>query len=159
MVSAGFRSTDGFSMKGTTVMFDIGKILKVGGAESYDDRDPANDNSYVIDINGGYGSTPTVTPTSNKVQFSRTMHNSTVLPNGEVLITGGLSESLVFTYGGARLTAEIFNPTTNSWRSVAGMQTPRTYHSVAILMIDGRVFVGGGGLCPTPPTGRLCRSF
>jgi galactose oxidase len=29
------------------------------------------------------------------------------------------------------------------------MDVPRTYHSVALLMPDGRVFVGGGGLCGT----------
>jgi galactose oxidase len=29
------------------------------------------------------------------------------------------------------------------------MTTPRGYHSVALLMLDGRVFVGGGGLCGT----------
>ena len=27
------------------------------------------------------------------------------------------------------------------------MQTPRTYHSTALLLPDARVFVGGGGLC------------
>ncbi|WP_185783612.1 galactose oxidase-like domain-containing protein, partial [Croceivirga lutea] len=151
MISAGTRNSDGFSMKGTTVMFDVGKILKVGGAESYDDGDVANENSYVIDINGGYGSNPTVTKTNNDLQYPRTMHNSTVLPNGEVLVTGGLSESLLFTDSGARLSAEIYDPSTNSWRTVAGMQVPRTYHSVAILMVDGRVFVGGGGLCNTTP--------
>jgi len=153
IVDAGLRADDTYSMKGTTVMFDIGKILKVGGAESYGDSDlvgapPAKDNSFVIDLNGvAYGGTPTVTQTVNNLEFSRTMHNSTVLPNGEVLVTGGLDHAEVFTDDGARLTAEIYNPTTNSWRSVAGMQMARTYHSVGILMIDGRVFVGGGGLC------------
>jgi hypothetical protein len=153
IVDAGLRADDTYSMKGTTVMFDIGRILKVGGAESYGDSDlvgapPAKDNSYVIDLNGvAYGASPTVTQTVNNLEFSRTMHNSTVLPNGEVLVTGGLDHAEVFTDDGARLTAEIYNPDTNSWRSVAGMQTARTYHSVGILMIDGRVFVGGGGLC------------
>ncbi len=150
IISAGLRG-DSYSMKGTTVMFDIDKILKVGGAESYGGNPysgvrPAKNETFVIDISGGYGSTPTVTP-SGLLQESRTMHNSTVLPNGEVLVTGGLDHAEVFSDTGARFNAEIYNPVSNSWRTVAGMATPRTYHSVAILMTDGRVFVGGGGLC------------
>ena len=143
--SVGKRGNDNYSMKGTTVMYDIGKILKVGGANSYSSGDPAKDNSYVIDINDE--NNVLVVPTQNNLSFSRTMHNSVVLPNGEVLVTGGLSTAQVFTDSGARLNAEMYNPTTNRWRTVAGMQVPRTYHSVSILQADGRVFVGGGGLC------------
>ncbi|WP_209405491.1 Ig-like domain-containing protein [Pseudozobellia sp. WGM2] len=143
----GNRADDTYSMKGTTVMFDIGKILKVGGATSYASGDLAKDNSYVIDINDE--NNVTVSPTQNKLSFSRTMHNSVVLPNGEVLVTGGLNSARVFTDYGARLDAEIYNPSTNLWRTVVGMSVPRTYHSVSILMSDGKVFVGGGGLCTT----------
>ena len=32
---------------------------------------------------------------------------------------------------------------------MAAAAVPRTYHSVAVLMRDGRVFAGGGGLCGT----------
>jgi galactose oxidase len=32
------------------------------------------------------------------------------------------------------------------------MAVPRTYHSVALLLPDARVFSGGGGLCGTCPT-------
>ncbi|WP_411032429.1 kelch repeat-containing protein, partial [Spongiimicrobium sp. 3-5] len=113
-------------------MFDIGRILKVGGSRSYDSNTPAKDNSYVIDINVPYGNAPTVTQTSNNLTLERVMHNSTVLPNGEVLVTGGLDHAETFTDVGAALTAELYNPSTNSWRTVAGMVTPRTYHSVAI---------------------------
>ncbi len=141
---AGQRGNDTYSMKGTTVMFDIGKILKVGGSRSYDSNTPAKETSFVIDINSN---TPVVTRTVNNLAFSRTMHNSTVLPNGQVLVTGGLDHAEVFTDTGSRLSAELYNPSTNTWRTVAGMATPRTYHSVAILLLDGRVFVGGGGLC------------
>ena len=154
MVEAGLRGDDTYAMKGTTVMFDTGRILKVGGAPSYGQSDgaelPASDRSYVIDLNGvAFGNAPTVTSTANRLSFSRTMHNSTVLPTGEVLVTGGLDRAEVFSDIGARFEAELYNPATNSWRTVAGMQTPRTYHSVSILMLDGRVFVGGGGLCDT----------
>jgi len=149
ITSAGLRGTDTYSMKGTTVMFDTGKLLKVGGAESYDSDHPAKDNAFVIDINDE--NNVTVTPTSNSLEFSRTMLNSVVLPNGEVLVTGGLDQAKVFTDVGARFQAELYNPTSNTWRTVAGMQEARTYHSVSILLSDGRVFVGGGGLCDSTP--------
>ncbi|WP_299325033.1 PKD domain-containing protein [uncultured Maribacter sp.] len=151
---AGIRGDDTYSMKGTTVMFDIGKILKVGGAESYGASSmtttPAKDNSYVIDINVPYGDTPSVISAGN-LAFSRTMHNSTVLPNGQVLVTGGLDHGAVFSDVGARYEAELYTPSPGSgpgtWETVATMEKARTYHSVAILLTDGRVFVGGGGLC------------
>ena len=154
ITSAGLRGNDTYSMKGTTVMFDIGKILKVGGAESYGESSlsttPAKDNSFVIDINVAYGQAPTVTNAGN-LAYSRTMHNSTVLPNGQVLVTGGLDRGAVFTDAGARHVAELYTPSPSggagTWETVAQMQEARTYHSVAILMTDGRVFVGGGGLC------------
>ncbi len=149
VTSAGIRTGDTYSMKGTTVMFDQGKILKVGGAESYDSDHPAKDNAFVIDINNE--ASVTVVPTANSLEFSRTMLNSVVLPNGEVLVTGGLDQAKVFTDVGARFAGEIYSPVTNSWRTVAGMAEARTYHSVSILMSDGRVFVGGGGLCDGTP--------
>ncbi|WP_282075697.1 PKD domain-containing protein, partial [Maribacter aquivivus] len=154
ITSAGFRANDTYSMKGTTVMFDIGKILKVGGAtsygESFNSTTPAKNNAFVIDINVDYLNAPTVI-SAGHLSESRTMHNSTVLPNGQVLVTGGLDRGAVFTDVGARHVAELYTPDINggagTWETVAQMQEARTYHSVAILMTDGRVFVGGGGLC------------
>ncbi|MEL6306442.1 MAG: hypothetical protein AAFQ20_16890, partial [Bacteroidota bacterium] len=62
IVDAGIREdsgagvTDAYSMKGNTVMFDTGKILKTGGAPEYGANylglSPARDNSFVIDLNG-----------------------------------------------------------------------------------------------------------
>ena len=45
------------------------------------------------------------------------------------------------------LTGEIWNPDTQTWRSTADMSVPRNYHSVALLLVDGRVLSAGGGLC------------
>ncbi|WP_423998854.1 PKD domain-containing protein [Maribacter sp. IgM3_T14_3] len=154
ITGAGFRSNDTYSMKGTTVMFDVGKILKVGGAESYGASSitdtPAKNNSFVIDINVPYGTNANVISAGN-LALSRTMHNSTVLPNGQVLVTGGLGRGAVFTDIDARYEAELYTPSPSggpgTWETVADMAEARTYHSVAILMTDGRVFVGGGGLC------------
>jgi galactose oxidase len=44
--------------------------------------------------------------------------------------------------------AEIWDPATETFTLLeAKHQTPRTYHSVGVLLPDGRVFTGGGGLC------------
>lgn len=44
--------------------------------------------------------------------------------------------------------AEIWDPATESFTLLdARHRVARTYHSSAVLMADGRVFTGGGGLC------------
>jgi Domain of unknown function (DUF1929) len=43
--------------------------------------------------------------------------------------------------------AEMWDPASETWTTLAAMTVPRTYHSVALLLTDGRVFTGGGGLC------------
>ncbi|MGL4610559.1 MAG: galactose oxidase-like domain-containing protein [Trueperaceae bacterium] len=45
------------------------------------------------------------------------------------------------------LIPELYSPDKNSWRDVASMTVPRNYHSVGILLQDGRVLAAGGGLC------------
>lgn len=141
----GKRADDQMSMNGNTVMFDIGKILKVGGSGSYSSGSLSNEKAYVIDFNDE--NDVTVTPTANAMQHARIYVNSVALPNGEVLVLGGMETAVVFSDDGAHLAAEMFNPTTNTFRSLASMQVPRTYHSAGILLPDGRVFMGGGGLC------------
>jgi hypothetical protein len=50
-------------------------------------------------------------------------------------------------------TPEVYSPSKNTWRDMNDMSTPRNYHSVALLLEDGRVLAAGGGLC-----GRICAS-
>ena len=51
--------------------------------------------------------------------------------------------------------AELWDRESEAWSSMAPMGAPRTYHSVALLMADGRVFSGGGGLCSQQRNGRV----
>jgi galactose oxidase len=145
--SAGLRGDDGFSQNNVTVMFDVGKLLEAGGNPNYDrtgaDVSPSSTNSYVIDINGGVANVQK----TQSMTYGRAYASGVVLPNGEVLVVGGLSNGKAFTDTGAVMIPEVFSPTTQTWRPMAPMAVPRTYHSVALLLTDGRVFVGGGGLC------------
>jgi hypothetical protein len=45
--------------------------------------------------------------------------------------------------------AELWNPATGTWRTLAAEQATRQYHSTALLLPDGRVLSSGGGICGT----------
>lgn len=141
--NAGQRGNDGYSISGTTVMYDVGKILKVGGAGTFEEKTDANGRTYIIDVNG---TSPQVSQTDN-LTYSRNYHSSVVLPNGEVMVIGGIPISHVFSDANSRMVPEIWNPSTGQWTSMATMSVPRNYHSIALLMMDGRVFSAGSGLC------------
>ncbi|MDF5715253.1 MAG: DUF1929 domain-containing protein [Rhizonema sp. NSF051] len=142
VTSAGNRGDDTYSMNGTAAMYDVGKILKAGGAESYGLGYPANDRTYVIDINNDV----TVRKVAS-MQYARGFLNSVVLPNGQVIVIGGMPNPVVFSDNNAVMVPELWDPYSENWRTLAPMQIPRTYHSVALLLPDGRIFSGGGGLC------------
>jgi hypothetical protein len=42
------------------------------------------------------------------------------------------------------LPAEIYHPATDKWTPTASMAHPRQYHSIAVLLPDGRVLTAGG---------------
>jgi Domain of unknown function (DUF1929)/Kelch motif len=122
---------------GSRAMYDIGKILVAGGG-------PSSRTATVVNANGA---TPTATATG-QMQTGRRQHNLTVLADGTVLATGGNSsgEPLVDMQNGV-YTAELWNPATGQWRTLAPMQVTRQYHSSALLLPDGRVLSAGGGIC------------
>lgn len=122
---------------GSRAMYDIGKLLVAGGG-------PSTKSASVINLNGA---TPQSSPTAS-MQYGRRQHNLTVLADGSVLATGGLSSgaSLVDINAGV-YPAELWNPGTGQWSTLASMQVTRQYHSTALLLPDGRVLSSGGGIC------------
>lgn len=140
--AAGTRASDSDAMNGNAVMYDVGKILTVGGAPDYENK-PATSNAHVIDITTGTANVRKITSMS----YTRAFNNSVVLPNGQVVVIGGQAMPVTFSDDGAVLTAELWDPATEKFSLLAPMATPRTYHSVALLLPDGRVLSGGGGLC------------
>jgi galactose oxidase len=151
---AGNRSDDGHAMNGNAVLFDVGKILATGGAPNYSGG-LCTRNAYVIDISAGPEGNVTVERTG-RMLVARSLHNSVVLPSGEVVVVGGQTDrTTLFHDRNAAMTAEIWSPVTGrfeylAWGSGATpLITPRTYHAVALLLPDGRVLASGGGACGT----------
>ena len=153
---AGTRGDDAYSINGTAVMYAPGKIFKAGGATAYSggiDAFPGSVNAtnaaYVIDITQDYIN-PTAAPVVQQVapiNHARAYDNAVVLPDGEVFLVGGQSQPHQFADDNSMMIPEIWNPVTERSVDVAPMPTPRNYHSTALLLPDGRVFVGGGGQC------------
>ena len=126
-----------------SVMYDEGKILVAGGATNNTNTAPGSNQAMVINLNGATPTKTVIAPMS----YARKFNNAVMLPTGEVLMIGGNTSGVEFSDSGTILTPEIWNPDTQTWRQVADHAVPRNYHSVALLMTDGRVWSGGGGLC------------
>ncbi|KAI1357064.1 hypothetical protein F5Y01DRAFT_321375 [Xylaria sp. FL0043] len=146
--AAGTRAADGDAMCGTATMFDAvsGSILSAGGSPSYQDSN-ATPNAHLIKLSNA-GSPATVTKLPS-MAYARAFANGVVLPDGTVLVVGGQSYPVPFTDTTPAFPAELFDPKTSTWRTMASIAVPRTYHSIALLLPDATVVSGGGGLCGT----------
>ncbi|MFN6558470.1 MAG: galactose oxidase-like domain-containing protein [Nostoc sp. ChiSLP01] len=115
---------------------------------------PAQDQKVMILGGGGTTTTNRVniinfnatTPTYTAASYlnnPRMHHNAVILPDRTVFVCNGSKGEENITQ--STLPAEIYNPATNTWKTV---ETPivngRVYHSVAVLLPDGRVAVAGG---------------
>ena len=120
---------------GSAVMYAPGKVLVMGGG------DPPTNTAEVIDLNQP---SPTWRAVGS-MAFARRQLNATLLPDGNVLVTGGTSSPGFNDPAGAVHAAELWNPTTEQWTTLASSSgIPRVYHSTALLLPDARVLSMGG---------------
>lgn len=120
---------------GAAVMYAPGKIIMAGGGFT------PTASAEVIDLNAA---TPAWRFTSSMAHARRQV-TGTVLPDGKVLITGGTSGAGFDNEAGAVFSAELWDPATEVFTELASELVLRVYHSVALLMPDATVLVGGGG--------------
>jgi hypothetical protein len=137
---------------GSAVMYETGKILYAGGGGylqwgSPDAKSPSpTPTAEIIDLNL---TTPTWQST-DPMNFGRRHLNATVLPDGQVLVTGGTSAGGFNTLSGAVHAAEVWNPKTGHWTQLASNTIDRAYHSISLLMPDGTVLHGASGDAAVP---------
>jgi galactose oxidase len=141
---AGTRDADNDAMCGLHVMYDAGKIFSAGGSQDYTNSDAFRKGHLISIGNPGQAATVERIP---DMRYPRGFSNVVVLPDGKILVTGGQRRSLVFTNTDASLAAELFDPATKTWRTLAEELKPRNYHAISILLGDGTVLSAGGGLC------------
>lgn len=132
--TAGPRRRYGDRRYGASVAYEQGKILMFGGAN------PPTRTAEIIDLNA---SAPAWRAVGELAQPRRHV-TGVLLPDGQVLAIGGTS-ARGNDASGAVLTPELWTPSTGRWTAMASMQTPRLYHSTAMLLPDGRVLAAGGG--------------
>ena len=127
---------------GSAAMYLPGKIIKSGTSTNPDDPVVATEaTTHVLDMTEP---SPAWKQTASMV-YPRTFHTLTVLPDGNVLVTGGGPTTDALGVDNAIKAAEMWSPASETWSTMASMQNPRLYHSNALLLPDGRVLAVGWG--------------
>jgi FtsP/CotA-like multicopper oxidase with cupredoxin domain len=83
---------------------------------------------------------PTYSP-ADPLNFARMHLNAVLLPDRTVFVSGGAGHAE--NVPSAVLESEIYDPDTGHWTVAATATVPRLYHSVALLLPDGRVITAG----------------
>ncbi len=110
------------------------KVMIIGGGNNGQTTNRVN----IVDLtvsNPSYTAGPSLT-------YARMHHNAVLLPDRTVFVCNGSSRDEDGNQ--AARTAEIYNPATNSWSLAATASVTRLYHSLALLLPDGRVATAGG---------------
>jgi hypothetical protein len=119
---------------GPGVLYDTGKVLLLGGG------DPPTASAEVIDLNAANPAWRAI----SSLSVARRHANATILPDGKVLVTGGVYGSGFNNTGTPIYSVELWDPATERFTLMASQSQPRWYHSTALLLPDGRVLTAGG---------------
>ncbi len=125
----------------TTVIPEHTSLYVFGGGVSGPATARNNSTAEVIEFSGGIAGS--AWSRIADMNFGRTNVNVVVLPTGRILIIGGHSNGQKWSPTPV-LETETYDPATDKWTLGAPLNFPRQYHSVCILLPDGRVLTAGG---------------
>jgi hypothetical protein len=112
-------------------------MLIGGGSEDMHMVTGATNRTAITDLSGAVPQVRTAAP----MEMARMHLCATQLPDRTVLVNGGAMMEETPTDDDLR--AELYDPVANTWRMAAAARVPRLYHSVALLMPDGKVITSG----------------
>jgi hypothetical protein len=121
-------------------------LLRVygGGARDYLGAFPGGETDVVEEIDLTGDAQDAAWRSLAPMHHPRTNVTTVNLPGGEVLAVGGQVGGAWNPHNHPVLVPEIYDPDADTWTVLAPMQVGRQYHSTAVLLPDGRVFVTGG---------------
>jgi hypothetical protein len=128
------HAVDAYRDYGSSVAYGDGKILVAGGG------DPPTATAEVIDLNDSNAAWRQV----GSMAFPRRQLGASVLPDGKVLVTGGTSGPGFNNVETPVFAAEMWDPSTENWTTMASARIPRLYHSTLVLLPDARLLSTGG---------------
>jgi hypothetical protein len=115
-------------------------IMVFGGGQLGPDANARSVASITLTV-----SAPVWTSTASmSMLYRRSNVNAVLLPDGKVALIGGQQCAKRDFNNCAVRQIELYNPTTLTSQRDAWLAKPRGYHSEAVLLPDGRVFVTGG---------------
>ena len=140
------KTRDGINRTyGGFATYDIGKVLVAGGGDITEGgvTHSATKTAVLVDVTGG----STTVGSTASMSVGRRQHNLTILADGSVLATGGMSRAnnVNVDLNNPVFAAERWDPATGTWTVLSSASRVREYHSSATLLPDGRVLTGGGG--------------
>jgi WD40 repeat protein len=121
----------------TATLLPNGKVLVVGGTTNQYDSTSAS----LVQTVELFNPTNSTWTTTGALNFPRFYHTATLLANGKVLVTGGMSSN---TYPATILdSSELYDPATGLW-AITGPLHEARYNHTATLLPSGKVLVTGG---------------
>jgi N-acetylneuraminic acid mutarotase len=118
----------------TASVLKNGQVLVAGGY--IDDPEHSKNVKYTLDGAELYDSTTRSWTSTGSLNHERHSHTASVLPNGKVLVVGGLDDDFLNS-------AELYDPSTGNWSTTDSMYYKRVWHTT-IVLVNGKVLITGG---------------
>jgi hypothetical protein len=80
---------------------------------------------------------------TGSLNIPRYLHTATLLPNGKVLVAGGITNTTPPDFG-ITTSAELYDPVTGTWSVTGSLNIARFWYTATLLQ-NGKVLVAGGG--------------
>jgi N-acetylneuraminic acid mutarotase len=121
----------------TATLLPNGKVLVVGG------RDGNSPPPNYLNSSELYDPATRTWSVTGSLNTPRYLHTATLLPNGKVLVAGGITNTTPPDFG-VTTSAELYDPVTGTWSVTGSLNIARFWYTATLLQ-NGKVLVAGGG--------------